>query len=189
MIPMIILAIEDDNSRDFLLRLYEKSKDRMKAEAMRYLDSDADAEDVVSEAVIKLVDKIDLLQQLAENRRVPYAVATARHLALRLLEIRKQLPSADYDDLEHIIPEPESNDPEEQLLQEQRNRRLRELLSAVPLEERLLLEKKYILLWSDSEIAEQLGIKVDSVRMRYTRAKRKLATALLSKGFSPEDLF
>ena len=38
-------------------------------------------------------------------------------------------------------------------------------------------------------LAEQLGIKPDSMRMRYTRAKRKVAKALLAKGFSPEDLF
>ena len=189
MIPIIILAIEDDNSRDFLLRLYEESKDRMKAEAMRYLNNEADAEDVVSEAVIKLVDKIDLLQQLAANQRIPYAVTTARHLALRVLGTRKQLPSSNYDDLERYFSPSESSDPEKQLLAAQRNHRLKELLSAVPLEERLLLEKKYVLLWSDSEIAEQLGLKPDSVRMRYTRAKRKLATALLAKGFSPEDLF
>ena len=75
------------------------------------------------------------------------------------------------------------------LLEEQRNRRLKEILAALPLEERLLLEKKYILLWPDSEIAEQLRIKPDSMRMRYTRAKRKVAKALLAKGFSPEDLF
>lgn len=189
MIPIIILAIEDDNSRDFMIWLYEESKDRMKAEAMRYMPSEADAEDVVSEAVIKLVDKIDLLQQLEEKQRVPYAVTTARHLALRILEIRKQLPSSNYDDLENYISAPESNDPEDLLLEEQRNQRLKEILAAVPLEERLLLEKKYILLWPDSEIAEQLGIKPDSMRMRYTRAKRKVAKALLAKGFSPEDLF
>ena len=43
----------------------------------------------------------------------------------------------------------------------------------------LLPRKMNILLWPDSEIAEQLGIKPDSMRMRYTRAKRKVAKALL----------
>lgn len=59
----------------------------------------------------------------------------------------------------------------------------------MPTEDRLLPEKKYVLLWPDSEISKQLGIKPENVRIRYTQAKRKVAKALLAKGLSPEDLF
>ena len=69
------------------------------------------------------------------------------------------------------------------LLREQRNARLREIFVTLPVEDRLLLEEKYILLWTDAEIAKTLNIQPNSVRMRLTRAKRRIAKALTEQGF------
>lgn len=50
-------------------------------------------------------------------------------------------------------------------------------------EERLLLEQKYVLGWSDNELASMLGIQPQSVRMRLTRAKRKAIQLMKEQGF------
>ena len=73
--------------------------------------------------------------------------------------------------------------PEEKLLREQCNVRLQELFHALSTDDRLILEEKYILQWSDAEIAKALGIQPDSVRMRITRAKHRVAKALTEQGF------
>ena len=49
--------------------------------------------------------------------------------------------------------------------------------------ERLLLEQKYILKWSDEDLAARFGIKTQSVRMRLTRAKRRIIQLMKEHGF------
>lgn len=70
MIPLIILAIEDESSREFMIRLYESNVKRMYCEAKKFFSETEDVEDAVSDAVVKLVDKVDLLQQIAAEKRI-----------------------------------------------------------------------------------------------------------------------
>lgn len=188
MFPMILLTIEDESSREFMIRLYESCVSRMHLEAGNYLSEKADVEDVVSDAVVKLVEKIDLLRQLDEAKRLPYAITTVRHMAYRHLRRKNLLQMTSFDTLEDVLTAP-AEDADDRILKEQRNARLRELLGALPTEDLLLLEEKYILLWSDAEIAETLGIQPNSLRMRLTRAKRRIADALTAQGFRLSDWF
>ena len=183
MIPIIILAIEDESSREFMIRLYESSISWMYYEARKHFTAPEDVEDVVSEAVVKLVDKLDLLQTLCESKRLAYAVTTVRHVSFHVLHHRNIYRMESFDDLEEYLPSPNVVSPEKRVLEEQRNRRLQEILGALPVEDRLLLEEKYILMWPDTEIAKIFGIKPESVRMRITRAKRSIAKALTEQGF------
>ena len=183
MIPFVILAIEDESSRDFMIRFYESSVKRMYCEARKYFSHAEDVEDVVSDAVVKLVDKIDLLLEIDERRRLAYAVTTVRHLALHALPRKDRFQTVNFDVLEEQLPSLDGSFPEEKLLREQCNVRLQELFHALSTDDRLILEEKYILQWSDAEIAKALGIQPDSVRMRITRAKHRVAKALTEQGF------
>lgn len=183
MIPLIILAIEDESSREFMIWLYESSVDRMLREARKYFSRQEDIEDIVSESVVKLVDKVDLLQKLDRSKLLPYAVTTVRHMSLHALQHETYFQMLSFDVLESYLSTPGNNSSDEMLLREQRNARLREIFVTLPVEDRLLLEEKYILLWTDAEIAKTLNIQPNSVRMRLTRAKRRIAKALTEQGF------
>ena len=183
MIPFVILAIEDESSRDFMIRFYESSVKRMYCEARKYFSHEEDVEDVVSDAVVKLVDKIDLLLEIDERRRLAYAVTTVRHLALHALQRKDRFQTVNFDVLEEQLPSLDGSFPEEKLLREQCNVRLQELFHALSADDRLILEEKYILQWSDAAIPKALGIQPDSVRMRITRAKHRVAKALTEQGF------
>lgn len=187
MFPMIILAIEDESSRDFMLRLYVNSVTRMYLEAVKYVSDKETAEDVVSDAVVKLVEKVDLLRQLDEGKRLAYAVTTVRHMAYRHLRQKSRLELTSFEALEELLPSADAETTDDKILKEQRKARLRELFVAIPTEDLLLLEEKIILLWSDEEIAKTLGIQPNSVRMRLTRAKRRVADALTAQGFALND--
>ena len=152
-------------------------------EARKYFSRTEDVEDIVSDAVVKLVDKVDLLQELDEHKRIPYAVTTVRHLALHALQHESYFQMVSFDALEVYLSTPSGDATEAKILGEQRNKRLYEILSSLPVDDRLLLEEKYILHWSDAEIAKTLSIRPDSVRMRITRAKRRVAKALTEQGF------
>lgn len=187
MIPLIILAIEDESSREFMIRMYESNVSRMYREAGKYVSLAEDIEDVVSDAVVKLVDKVDLLQEIEECKRIPYATTTVRHMAFRLLRRKNRLQTVSFDELEAFLSAPNGENADDKILGEQRKSRLQELLDTLPIEDRLLLEEKYILLWSDAEIAKALEIQPDSVRMRLTRAKRRIAKAMTEQGFHLYD--
>ena len=187
MFPMIILAIEDESSRDFLLRFYVNSVTRMYLEAVKYVADKETAEDVVSDAVVKLVEKVDLLQEIDADKRLAYAITTVRHMAYRHLRQENRVKLTNFEALEELLPSADGEATDDKILKEQRKARLRELLAAIPTEDRLLLEEKYVLLWSDEEIAKTLDIQPNSVRMRLTRAKRRVADELTAQGFRLND--
>jgi RNA polymerase sigma-70 factor (ECF subfamily) len=170
-----------------MIRFYENSVTRMYLEAVKYVSDRETAEDVVSEAVVKLVEKADLLQQIDRNKRLPYAITTVRHMAYRHLRQKNRLELTSFEALEELLPSADGEPADDKILKEQRKTRLRELLAAIPAEDRLLLEEKYVLLWSDEEIAKTLDIRPNSVRMRLTRAKRRVADALTAQGFHLND--
>ena len=64
---------------------------------------------------------------------------------------------------------------------------LRKIWAQIPVGDRLLLEQKYILKWTDQELASILGIQPQSVRMRLTRAKRRVIELLKAQGFHISD--
>lgn len=183
MIPLVILAIEDESSRDFMIWLYEKSVSWMYREARKYFSHPEDVEDIVSESVVKLVDKAELLQELDKSKLLPYVVTTVKHMSLHALQHETHFQMLSFDMLEEYLTTPGNDSPDEKILREQRNAHLQEILGTLPVEDRLLLEEKYILMWADAEIAKVLGIQPDSVRMRITRAKRRIAKSLTGQGF------
>lgn len=187
MIPLIILAIEDETSRDFMIRFYEENLTWMYYEARKYFTREVDVEDIVSSAIVKLIDKIDVLQGLDKSKRLPYAGATVRHLALNVLKHENHFQMLSYDALELYLSASENTLAEQKILDEQRRACLHTILNELLVDEWLLLEEKYILLWTDAEIATTLNIQPDSVRMRITRAKRKMVKALNKQDFRLDE--
>lgn len=186
MILPVVLTIEDESSREVMIRLYESSLKRMFREARKYASVKESIEDIVSDSLVKLVDKIDLLCSLEERQRITYAITTVRHMAYRYLRREKLLQMTSFDDLAPFMSAP-SESTDDAILKKQRSAKLRELLGSLPAEDLLLLEEKYLLEWSDAEIAKTLGIQSASVRMRLTRTKRSVAKVLSKQGFQLDD--
>ena len=68
------------------------------------------------------------------------------------------------------IPEPSLD---ERIMLAEQKECLMQIWSSLPEEDRLLLEGKYILGYTDAELADMLGCKKSSVRMKLTRARRR----------------
>ena len=68
------------------------------------------------------------------------------------------------------IPEPSLD---KRIMLAEQKERLMQIWSSLPEEDRLLLEGKYILGYTDAELADMLGCKKSSVRMKLTRARRR----------------
>ena len=88
------------------------------------------------------------------------------------------------DDIEFDVPADNSNSTEEVVENKVTQTQIRQIWREINVEERMLLEQKYILQWKDEEIAASLGIQPQSVRMRLTRAKRNILKELQTKGIT-----
>jgi RNA polymerase sigma-70 factor (ECF subfamily) len=73
------------------------------------------------------------------------------------------------------------------LIQKDNLERLKAIWPTLSSEDRLLLERKYLAGDSDADIAQALGCKPSSVRMKLTRARR-CAIKLLQGGILDERL-
>ena len=78
MIPLFILAIEDDADRVFMINLYEQCQKAMYYQALDILHDHGEAEDAVHDALIKLMDRISALRTLPKSQILPYAIASTR---------------------------------------------------------------------------------------------------------------
>ena len=185
MIAGMVARLEREEDQDFALRLYHHYKRLMFHIAKKWTESLAEQEDIVQDAVEKLLGKLDLLQSLNESRRAAYISHTVRNTALKHLG-RK---SRDERYLVHMdLSEQEDGGlpVEEQLIRKEWQREFAKIWSELPERERLLLEGKYIFHESNEDIASWMNCKPSSVRMALTRARRKILEELIRREHDAE---
>ena len=64
MIPIIIMAIENENDREFMIRLYEKNKKLIYYTAQSIVRDKYIAEEIVQNTLVKLIENIEKTRQI-----------------------------------------------------------------------------------------------------------------------------
>lgn len=82
MISAIIAAIENDIERDFITDIYNKYYPNMKMQAYNIVRSNEEAEELVHDAFVKLIDKVDTVMNVAPEKLPSYIMATVRNIAI-----------------------------------------------------------------------------------------------------------
>ncbi len=160
-------------------QLYLTHESSMYRTAMGILHHAQDAEDTVQTACLALCKKISLLMGMDCCTLRSYVVISVRNTAINLIRSRDRKPEllwGEEDYLDSLLPVQEAED--DRLLAVADQDVLNQAVLHLPQRERSLLEMKYILGHNDSEIANALGVKPNSVRSMLTRARRKLAEIL-----------
>ena len=139
------------------------------------------ADDVMQESVVKLIDKIGVLRRLSESKRCNYIITTAKNTTVSYLRreaVRKGIP---YDDwVKDCIGTASEEDPESLVLHQEEMDLLQYVWDDLDERSKYLLSGRYILEQSFEELAKELGVSTGSARMLLTRAKRS-ALALIKK--------
>ena len=183
MIPYAILVIEDDNDREFATFLYQSYHRLMFSEILKIVEDSWDAEDVMQNAIIKLINKLDLLRTMDCPHLANYIITASRNTALDLLRERKRKPAYSFDELldsDETISASLSSSVEDQVFAQFDQELAQKAWKQLPDEVQALLNAKYVLEQSDAEIAQALGIQPNSVRMALTRARRSFRNQLYS---------
>lgn len=175
MIPVIILAIEDEIDREFMAQLYLDHEKIMYAEMLKICDDRFAMDDVLQDSLIRLIDKIDVLRSLDKRKRINYIITTVRNQMRNYLRNQKQnVPySLDEEDTSWQKTLAADLDLDDVLFRKDQINRLHRIWPQLSEQAQQLLEEKYILGLSNAEIAVNLGVKTESVRMMLTRARKE----------------
>jgi len=183
MFPMILSAIESPEDHDVITDFFIKNRLLLYTEARKYLSVQEDVEDVVYEAIARIIDKMDVFRDLLPIQQQQYGKVIVRNLSFSLLKKRARFTTVPFEDVDNYLLIDEDQLPDNLVLQQMKLEQMRSIWVLMPVEERLLLEQKYILKWSDEDLAARFGIKTQSVRMRLTRAKRRIIQLMKEHGF------
>lgn len=180
MVLQICSAAANPTDREYMLWIYDEFKNLMFFTAKKYIEDEAICEDVIQEGIVQLIERIDIIREKEHNALAAYIVSTVRNICINYL--RHEGVTQDHtvyldDPKMNNIPCP-ALPPEELLLAKERAALLSDVLQRLPETEQLLLEGKYILEYSDEELAEQLNCNPSSIRMKLTRARRHALSIL-----------
>ena len=104
MIPMILMAIEDDADRAFMINLYEQCHKAMYRQAYDILRDHGEAEDAVQDTLVKLIGRMAALRTMPQGQLLPYAVIAAKSTAIdRWRRRKKERVGASEDFAEDIL--------------------------------------------------------------------------------------
>ena len=170
----IIMALcNDEDSSQFFRALYEQYKPLMYNIALRYIKDPSSAEELVHDAIVKLIEKEDTIVKLERCTLTAYIVYTIRNLSMNYLR-RKNLEHRYFADVEEVV------------MMSERRENFIKIWNTLPDATRTLLEGKYILGLSDNELAIEFCCSPNSIRMKLTRARRQVIKLVKERGFSFE---
>ena len=141
-------------------------RDKLHHIALRYLQCDEDAQDVLQDTWLKLSDKSEIeSSQEARNK----LVIVLRNICIDRLRKARAIPidSIGQNDVPHYSMETEDIKRLEQLLQQQLTPLQRQIFNLVTHEG-----------FDYGQIAEQLSMSVEAVRMNMSRIRKKIRETL-----------
>lgn len=183
MIAFICTAVHDPSDRDFMLWVYQEFEKLMFSTARKYTADSSAREDIVQDGLVRLIQKVDVLRPMERCILAGYIVSTIRNTAINYLKsqgaIKKHVDDVDEDEFENIASKAPSMD--ELMILAERKAQLTEIWPKLPETDRVLLDGKYILGYTDEELAPQLKCSAASVRMKLTRARRNALELMIEK--------
>ena len=181
MIPFCILAIENDDDREFMAELFLRYQRLLYNEIYEILNNPWNTEDILQATLVKLIDKIPELRKKEKTKLVSYMVVAARNNTYNFLRAQKksaQVSFEEYSGQENSASA--DRQIESGMIAKEEIEEMVRRWSQLDERSKHLLEGKYILGKSDEALAEELSINPASVRMALTRARQN-AYQILTK--------
>ena len=161
--------------RDFFEHLFSAYRTVMFCEINKIVFNTWEAEDILQSSFVKLSEKIELLRQLDEPRRMFYVVVTAKNNAKNHVRSAQRTRAYSLDDELYSFAGTlcSETNMEQLIISKEQQRQLRTAWARLDEASKILLEGRYILKMTDTELAKRLGTKPASIRMMLTRARRR----------------
>ena len=168
----LVLSVLEDDQRNLVEKIYRDNHQLFLKTANRITGSESNAEEALSEALLKISLNIQRISELQRNELTAFCVTIVKNCA--------------YDQLRkgsHMVPVPDEGvqdikshepTPEETVIHAEEKASVRKLLETLSLEEKELLEMRYTYEMQYSEIARRLSITEEAAKKRGQRVIQKL---------------
>lgn len=162
---------EKEAEKQFFAELYESSARLMYSRALYYTGDFETAQDVVQEAMEKLLGHYDTISRLAGKALKSYIVYTVDRICINNKK-HQQVEDKHQDELTEM----EGPSAEDILLQSIEVDQLKQALKHLPRSDFSLLMRVYLDCEELKEIAKSEGVSYVAIRMRLSRARRRALT-------------
>ncbi len=171
----------DNLDADLLNELFETYREMMYNIALGILNNKSDAEDVVQDAFLWIINNIENYSRIPCNKRAAYIATIIEHIALNLINKQRRHPTDDIDEhaelkLDYSLEEAVS----EKITVDQ----IKQAMLKMSDRDRYILQLFYFEGKSYSEISEIMRFPKSSVGAYLHRALEHLKKILEKEGFS-----
>lgn len=176
MLPLILAALVCEADRAQFLALYEENHAAMERAAMAILRDQQDAEDAMQNALCQIAKHFEKTYEIPCDRLPFWCVCIVKNESISILRRRhKVLPLEDW-----ALTERQSG-PEESVSY----RTLVDLFARLPQTYRAALEMRFLLGYSNKEIAQRLCLTQTAVNTRIARGRELLKKLAQEEGIHP----
>lgn len=189
---MFLLMVEQcsDDDRAFMLNLYKNYYGLVRKTIFNITNDVSDIEDLINDAFIKLIGKVDVIKRLDKHKLASYIAYTSRSVAINYIRHKQVERKYSYSDtytdaIDALANNAKDETIEERLIKQEEMESLVNAVKGLPQDKKDLLYFKYVLEMDNAQIAEVLGISPDSVRQYLTRARRCARKLMEERG--PHD--
>ena len=176
MFPSFLLAIENEEDRNFLMEHYIKLYPLLYKLVNEISHDRHLTEDIIHDAMIRLIDKLDFIKNKEAPVQVSYivrtAVNTAKNYVASNIRRRKHTYIGNLEDLSDTLQDL-SDPPEEKIFILCDYEALGHAMERLSERDRDLLYSKYVMEMNDEEIARELNIDVKNIRSYFSRARKR----------------
>ena len=157
----------------FMAELYQKYNRLIYCEIVKIVPEPWNAEDVMQSLLVKLINRIELLKTLDQRHLVNYLITAARNSSLNFKRDEK-IYNVDFMDDKLASDE----DIESVVIRKEDLYSLASVWESLDKRTQYILRARYILNKSGKEIASDLNMPQNNVRMAIVRAKQKARKAM-----------
>jgi RNA polymerase sigma-70 factor (ECF subfamily) len=174
-----LVALIAQRDKRALQQLYSRHHVRIYRFALRFLNDEAAAEDIVSEVFIDVWRQAERFE--GRSQVTTWLLAIARNKSLSLLR-RRSSEELD-DEVAEFIEDPSDN-PEAAMLKSQRASMLQDCLTQLSPAHREIVDLVYYHEKSVEEVAEIISVPANTVKTRMFYARKRIGELMAAKGIS-----
>lgn len=159
--------------------LFSEYRQMMFNIAMGILHNKSDAEDVVQDAFLWIINNLEKISQIPCNKTASYIAIITEHHSLNKIKKQNNHPLDDIDEHQELSSDVSV---EKAAIDKITVEKIKQTLCLLSEKDRYILQLHFFEQRSDSEISEIMGLPEKSVRVYVHRARKRLLKILEKEG-------
>ena len=176
MLLFYLSLIESEEDKSKFTQLYETYNKRMLHYTIKFMGRDTDAEDIVAETFIRIINHMDSVGEVDSSKTENYVFTILKHICIDFQREGNRKKHISYDEEWEISCN--QNERIDYDLEKVEFNELTEKIKELPYRYYSVLKLKYLFGYNDKEIAQMLNVKTPTVRKRVERARHMLEFSL-----------